>query len=102
MLRRLGIAMAIVARPQVILLDEPTAGLDPAQRVAFREMVNELGERSTVVLATHLIEDVVASCSEVTVLAEGLLKYSGTPNALCERFDVDSFEDAFIEVTKRA
>jgi ABC-type multidrug transport system ATPase subunit len=85
MLRRLGIAMALVAEPDLLLLDEPTAGLDPEQRVAFRNMVTELGRSATVVLSTHLIEDVVSVCPAVVVLAGGRTVFSGTPEALAAK-----------------
>jgi len=58
MLRRVGIAQAIVNDPELLLLDEPTAGLDPEQRVAFRALMRDLGRRGTIVVSTHLVEDV--------------------------------------------
>ncbi len=58
MLRRVGIAQAIVNEPELLLLDEPTAGLDPEQRVAFRALLRDLGQRATVIVSTHLVEDV--------------------------------------------
>ncbi|GKQ35495.1 ABC transporter ATP-binding protein [Streptomyces sp. A012304] len=82
MVRRLGIAQAIVNDPDVLLLDEPTAGLDPEQRVEFRELLRELGARATVVVSTHLVEDVAAACTEVTVLDAGRVAYRGTPASL--------------------
>jgi ABC-type multidrug transport system ATPase subunit len=82
MVRRLGIAQAIVNDPDVLLLDEPTAGLDPEQRVRFRELLRELGARATVVVCTHLVEDVAAACTEVTLLDAGRVAYRGTPGAL--------------------
>ncbi len=65
MLRRVGIAQAIVNGPDLLLLDEPTAGLDPEQRVAFRALIRDLGQHATVVVSTHLVEDVGTACSEV-------------------------------------
>ncbi|MFC7906263.1 ABC transporter ATP-binding protein [Streptomyces nigra] len=82
MVRRVGIAQAIVNDPAVLLLDEPTAGLDPEQRVEFRELLRELGAHATVVVSTHLVEDVAAACTEVTLIAGGRLAYRGTPEAL--------------------
>ena len=82
MLRRVGIAQAIVNTPDLLLLDEPTAGLDPEQRVSFRGIVRKLGEHSTVVISTHLVEDVAAACSEVALLKEGRLRFRGTPDEL--------------------
>ena len=63
MLRRVGIAQAIVNEPELLLLDEPTAGLDPEQRVAFRELLRDIGQQATVIVSTHLVEDVGAACA---------------------------------------
>jgi ABC-2 type transport system ATP-binding protein len=82
MLRRAGIAQAIVNDPAVLLLDEPTVGLDPEQRLDFRELLRDLGVDSCVLVSTHLVEDVVAACSDVVILNEGRLVYQGTPDDL--------------------
>ncbi|ATL30438.1 ABC transporter ATP-binding protein [Streptomyces formicae] len=84
MVRRVGIAQAVVNDPDVLLLDEPTAGLDPEQRVAFRELLRELGTGCTVIVSTHLVEDVAAACTEVTLMESGRVAYRGTPAALTE------------------
>ena len=85
MLRRVGIAQAIVNQPQLLLLDEPTAGLDPEQRVAFRALLRELGQRATVIVSTHLVEDVGAACSQVALMDQGKLVFHGTPGELTAR-----------------
>jgi ABC-2 type transport system ATP-binding protein len=82
MIRRVGIAQAIVNDPEVLLLDEPTAGLDPAQRLRFRELLAELGTDACVVVSTHLVEDVAAACTDVVLLHEGKLVFQGTPARL--------------------
>jgi ABC-2 type transport system ATP-binding protein len=82
MLRRAGIAQAIVNDPEVLLLDEPTVGLDPEQRMDFRALLRELGADTTVLVSTHLVEDVVAACTDVVLMAEGKLVYQGTPGDL--------------------
>ena len=71
MLRRAGIAQAIVNEPELLLLDEPTAGLDPEQRMSFRALLRDLGERATVVVSTHLVEDVGAACTAVALMDAG-------------------------------
>ncbi|MFD0025367.1 ABC transporter ATP-binding protein [Streptomyces sp. NPDC058382] len=78
MVRRVGIAQAIVNEPDLLLLDEPTAGLDPEQRVEFRTLMRELGERATVILSTHLVEDVATACADVTLIEAGRIAYRGT------------------------
>jgi ABC-2 type transport system ATP-binding protein len=85
MLRRVGIAQAIVNEPELLLLDEPTAGLDPQQRVAFRALLRDLGQRATVVVSTHLVEDVGAACAEVALMDVGRIVFQGTPDALAAR-----------------
>jgi ABC-2 type transport system ATP-binding protein len=82
MRRRVGIAQAIVADPELLLLDEPTTGLDPEQRMRFRQLIAGIGEHRTVVLSTHLVEDVAAVCTAVVVLWQGRVRFSGTPSQL--------------------
>ena len=82
MLRRVGIAQAIVNDPELLLLDEPTAGLDPEQRVGFRALLRDLGQAATVVVSTHLVEDVGAACSEVALMDAGHIVFRGTPAEL--------------------
>jgi ABC-type multidrug transport system ATPase subunit len=97
MLRRAGIAQAIVNEPQLLLLDEPTAGLDPEQRIQFRALLRELGGRATVVVSTHLVEDVGAACTEVALMDEGKIVFHGTPNDLAARGDGHGAGDAPLE-----
>ena len=85
MLRRVGIAQAIVNEPELLLFDEPTAGLDPEQRVAFRALMRDFGQTATVVVSTHLVEDVGAACSEVALMSNGKIVFRGTPAELTVR-----------------
>ncbi|MEV4656481.1 ABC transporter ATP-binding protein [Micromonospora sp. NPDC049301] len=85
MLRRVGIAQAIVNDPELLLLDEPTAGLDPEQRVAFRALLRDLGQRATVMVSTHLVEDVGAACTQVALMDRGKIVFQGTPQELTAR-----------------
>lgn len=84
MLRRAGLAQAIVNEPHLLLLDEPTAGLDPQQRVQFRELLREIGAHGTVVVSTHLVEDIGAACTDVALLAQGSLVFKGKPEELAK------------------
>jgi ABC-2 type transport system ATP-binding protein len=85
MLRRVGIAQAIVNEPELLLLDEPTAGLDPEQRVAFRALLRDFGQRATVIVSTHLVEDVGAACGAVALMDQGKIVFHGTPGELVVR-----------------
>lgn len=82
MLRRAGIAQAIVNDPQLLLLDEPTVGLDPEQRLDFRELLRDIGGDSCVLVSTHLVEDVVAACTDVVLVNEGRLVHRGSTDSL--------------------
>jgi ABC-type multidrug transport system ATPase subunit len=97
MLRRVGIAQAIVNSPELLLLDEPTAGLDPEQRVQFRALIRKLGEQGTVIVSTHLVEDVGAACSEVALMSDGKLVFHGTPDELTSRGEGHGVGDAPLE-----
>jgi ABC-2 type transport system ATP-binding protein len=77
MRRRVALAQALLGAPDLIVLDEPTAGLDPEQRLRFRELVSSLATESVVVLSTHLTEDVEALCDRVVVLDDGAVRFDG-------------------------
>jgi ABC-2 type transport system ATP-binding protein len=97
MRRRLGLAQALLGRPELLVLDEPTVGLDPEQRMRFRDLVSEAGHGRTVVLSTHQTEDVAAVCSHVVVVDQGRVLFAGTPGELADqardRVWVDSCRD---------
>jgi len=97
MLRRVGVAQAIVNSPKLLLLDEPTAGLDPEQRVRFRALLRELGQQATVVVSTHLVEDVGAACSQVALMDQGKIVFQGTPAELTVRGTEHGTGDAPLE-----
>jgi ABC-2 type transport system ATP-binding protein len=97
MLRRVGIAQAIVNDPDLLLLDEPTAGLDPEQRVQFRSLLRSFGESATVIVSTHLVEDVGAACSEVGLMSAGKIVFRGTPDELTARGEGHVVGDAPLE-----
>jgi ABC-2 type transport system ATP-binding protein len=98
MQRRVGVAQAIVNDPRLLLLDEPTVGLDPEQRVGFRELLRELGSDTCVVVSTHLVEDVAHACDTVTIMDEGRVVERTDPHALAARgLDSESAGDSAVE-----
>jgi ABC-2 type transport system ATP-binding protein len=84
MKQRLGIIQSLLGNPKVIILDEPISGLDPKQRLYFRNTINELGEDKVVILSTHIISDVSSSCENIGILHNGTLLYNGEIEILLE------------------
>ena len=82
MRQRLGLAQALLGDPELIILDEPTVGLDPEQRMLFRALISRIGERRTVLLSTHQTEDVGALCERVVVMSGGRVVFEGGPRDL--------------------
>ena len=97
MRQRLGLAQALLGRPELLVLDEPTVGLDPVQRMRFRDLVSEAGSGRTTIISTHQTEDVAAVCSHVVVVDGGRALFAGTPDELAShargRVWVDAHKD---------
>lgn len=79
MKQRIGIAMILLNLPRILVVDEPTAGLDPRERIRFRNLLVELSRERIVIFSTHIIEDIASSCNQVVVIEKGALKYFGEP-----------------------
>lgn len=88
--QRVGIAQALLGAPQLIILDEPTVGLDPAQVIEIRKLIRELGKAHTVILSSHILSEVQAVCSQVLILAKGRLVAVGAPDELGEKLSSGS------------
>ena len=84
MRRRLGIAQAMIHDPRVIVVDEPTAGLDPEERVRFRNLLCEIAKDRIVILSTHIVGDIEATCEQIAVLNQGEILFRGTVSKLLE------------------
>ena len=85
MRQRFGIAQALIGNPQLIIVDEPTAGLDPEERNRFNNLLAEIGENVVVILSTHIVEDVSDLCSRMAIIADGCIVASGHPRELIAR-----------------
>lgn len=84
MRQRLGIAQALLGNPSVLIVDEPTAGLDPEERIRFRNLLIELSRNKTVLLSTHILADIESSCNDVAILKQGVIEYKGTVSGLIQ------------------
>lgn len=92
MKQRVLIAQALLGDPRIIILDEPTAGLDPKERIKIRNFISRIGENRTILLATHVVSDVESIAREILLLGDGELKDKGTPRELCAMLDGSVFE----------
>ena len=79
MVRRLGVAQAMVHNPPVLVVDEPTVGLDPEERMRFRQVMTNLGRERTILCSTHIVADLGSGCSQVAIIDDGTLAFQGTP-----------------------
>ena len=95
--QRVGIAQALLGSPRLIILDEPTVGLDPAQVIELRKLIRELGRAHTVILSSHILSEVQAVCQQILILSKGHLAAAGSLEELTA--DGKSLEEVFLELT---
>ena len=99
--QRVGLTQAMVHDPEILILDEPTSGLDPNQIVEIRELIKQLGREKTVILSTHILPEVEATCSRVVIISDGRLVADGRPGDLVAREHANKFR-VLIEATEAA
>jgi ABC-2 type transport system ATP-binding protein len=97
--QRIGLAQAIIHDPQVLILDEPTSGLDPNQLVGIRQLIRELGRSKTIILSTHIMQEVEAVCDQVIIINKGQIVADDSLTGLREKHQHKTLENIFIELT---
>ena len=96
--RRVGIAQAIIHDPEILIMDEPTDGLDPNQKFDVRELIKKISKNKTIIISTHILEEVEAVCTRAAIIAKGKLLFDDTPNKLQESGS-GSLDDTFRKIT---
>ena len=97
--RRVGLAQALIHDPDVLILDEPTDGLDPNQKHEVRQLINKMASEKCIVISTHILEEVEAVCTRTIIIAKGKILVDDTPEALKEKYQC-SLDEAFRMITK--
>ncbi len=98
--RRVGLAQALIHDPPVLILDEPTDGLDPNQKHEVRQLINQMAKQKCIIVSTHILEEVDAVCSRMIIIAKGKMLVDSTPDALKKEYRSDLF-DIFRKVTQK-
>jgi ABC-2 type transport system ATP-binding protein len=91
MKRRAGIAQAMINNPQILILDEPTAGLDPNERIRFRNLISELSQERLVLLSTHIVSDIEYIANEILFMKEGTILYAGSPEKVIREVPINAW-----------
>ena len=97
--QRVGLAQAMLHDPEVLILDEPTSGLDPNQLIGIRQLILDLGKTKTIVLSTHIMQEVEAVCSQVIIINKGTIVANDSLQQLRKNNDDKSLEEVFISLT---
>jgi len=97
--QRVGLAQAIIHNPDVLVLDEPTSGLDPNQLIGIRQLIRDLGKTKTIILSTHIMQEVEAVCDHVIIISKGKIVANNTLDGLTKANNNQSLENIFISLT---
>jgi len=97
--RRVGIAYVLLHDPEVLIMDEPTDGLDPNQKHEVRMLINEMARHKAIIISTHILEEVDAICTRAIIIASGELLFDGTPEELLAKSDSGRMDDVFRDIT---
>ena len=106
MLRRLGIAQAMIGEPDLLIVDEPTTGLDPEERIRFRNLLADISRDKIIILSTHIVGDISSTCEDLAVIAKGSVVFNGAPHKLIDEAEdkvwhVRIDESDFSKITRR-
>lgn len=98
MKQRLMLAQAMLGSPEILILDEPTAGLDPRQRVIFRNMMREYSKSNTVIVSTHIVSDIEAQADSIIIMQTSKIAASGSKSVLLEQYDCSELEELYMKL----
>jgi len=98
--RRVGVAQSILHDPYILIMDEPTDGLDPNQKFEVRNLIKEMAKEKAIIISTHILEEVDAVCTRAIIIAEGQILFDGTPTELRSKSKDNDIDDAFRRITK--
>ena len=97
--RRVGLAQAILHDPDILIMDDPTDGLDPNQKHEVRNLIKKMAEKKAIIISTHILEEVDAVCSRAIIISSGKLLFDGTPEQLISKSDQGNIDHAFRNIT---
>ncbi len=100
--RRVGLAQALIHDPQILILDEPTDGLDPNQKHEVRELIRQMASDKAIVISTHILEEVQAVCNKAVIIAQGKVRFDGTPEELAARSRYHNAVSLVVDNSQRA